>query len=233
MPDLLRFASCGETWIWLMRHVRNNGGPAEDDRGPIIEASAVLFEITGLAWDDPVLKSYGDVGKIPLYASKFSERTVVPPFKYSYGGRLRQLLGVDQLRWVAEVLRAKPYTKSGWISLTIPGESPDAVPCLTSLAFRLRAGRLVMTAAFRSQNVFTAYLNYMPLRSIQSEVAGDLGVSCGSMRVFVDVPHIYVSDEVTVEKILQLSEHDGLGEGESTPGPARRSRRDRGRLRPD
>ena len=76
MPDLLRFASCGETWIWLMRHVRNNGGPAEDDRGPIIEASAVLFEITGLTWDDPVLKSYGDAGKIPLYASKFSERTV-------------------------------------------------------------------------------------------------------------------------------------------------------------
>jgi thymidylate synthase len=233
MPDLLRFASCGETWIWLMRHVRNNGGPAEDDRGPIIEATAVLFEITGLAWDDPVLKSYGDAGKIPLYASKFSERTVVPPFKYSYGGRLRQFLGVDQLRWITDVLRAKPYTKSGWISLTVPGESPDAVPCLTSLAFRLRAGRLVMTAAFRSQNAFTAYLNYVPLRSIQSEVAGDLGVSCGSMRVFVDVPHIYVADEVTVEKILQLSEHDGLGEGESTPGPARRSRRDRGRLRPD
>jgi thymidylate synthase len=233
MPELLRFASCGETWIWLMRHVRNNGGPAEDDRGPIIEAPAVLFEITGLAWDDPVLKSYGDAGKIPLYSSKFSERAVVPPFKYSYGGRLRQFLGVDQLRWISDILRDKPYTKSGWISLTVPGESPDAVPCLTSLAFRLRAERLVMTAAFRSQNAFTAYLNYVPLRSIQSEVAGDLGVGCGSMRVFVDVPHIYVVDEVTVEKILQLSERDGLGEGASTPGPARRSGRDRGRLRPD
>lgn len=222
MPDLLRFASCGETWIWLMRHVTDNGGPALDDRGPIIEAPAVLFEVTGLTWDDPVLKCYGDAGKIPLYSSKFSERSIVPPFKYSYGGRLRQFLGVDQLGWIADVLRAKPYTKSGWISLTAPGEPPDAVPCLTSLAFRLRAGRLVMTAAFRSQNVYTSYLNYVPLRGIQSEVADGLTVGCGSMRVFVDVPHIYTADRAAVGEILQLSEHDGLGEGAPAPGPDRR-----------
>ncbi|MDP9863298.1 MULTISPECIES: hypothetical protein [Streptosporangium] len=216
-----------------MRHVQDSGRPAEDDRGPIIEAQAVLFEIARLGWDDPILESYGDSGKIPLYAGKFSECAVLPPFKYSYGGRLRQLLGVDQLRWVADVLRAKPYTKSGWISLTVPGESPDAVPCLTSLAFRLRDGRLVMTAAFRSQNVFTSYLNYVPLRSIQNEVAGDLGVDCGSMRVFVDVPHIYAADAATVGEILRLSERDGLGEGESTPGAAGRLGRDCGRLRPN
>ncbi|MER5645441.1 hypothetical protein [Streptosporangium sp. NPDC002524] len=200
-----------------MRYVTHNGGPALDDRGPIIEAPAVLFEVTGLAWDDPVLKCYGDTGKIPLYSSKFSERSVVPPFKYSYGGRLRQFLGVDQLGWISDVLRAKPYTKSGWISLTAPGEPPDAVPCLTSLAFRLRAGRLVMTAAFRSQNVFTSYLNYVPLRGIQREVADCLTVGCGSMRVFVDVPHIYTADEVAVEEILQLSERDGLGAGAPAP----------------
>ncbi|MFF3443315.1 hypothetical protein [Streptosporangium sp. NPDC002721] len=205
-----------------MRHVTHNGGPALDDRGPIIEAPSVLFEVTGLAWDDPVLKCYGDAGKIPLYSSKFSERSIVPPFKYSYGGRLRQFLGVDQLGWVADVLRAKPYTKSGWISLTTPGEPPDAVPCLTSLAFRLRAGRLVMTAAFRSQNVFTSYLNYVPLRGIQSEVADGLTVGCGSMRVFVDVPHIYTADEAAVGEILQRSERDGLGEGAPAPGPDRR-----------
>ncbi|GAA0826253.1 hypothetical protein GCM10009525_20390 [Streptosporangium amethystogenes subsp. fukuiense] len=219
MPDLLRFASCGETWIWLMRHVTNNGRPALDDRGPIIEAPAVLFEITGLDWEDPVLRCYGDAGKIPLYASKFSERSIVPPFKYSYGGRLRQLLGVDQLGWIADVLRAKPYTKSGWISLTVPGEQPDAVPCLTSLAFRLRAGRLAMTAAFRSQNAFTSYLNYVPLRGVQSEVADGLMVGCGSMRIFVDVPHIYVADSATVGRILRLSERDGLGAGDPAPSP--------------
>ncbi|GIH76064.1 thymidylate synthase [Planobispora longispora] len=233
MAELLRFASCGETWIWLMHHVRDNGGPAEDDRGPIIEAPPVLFEIADLDWDDPVLESYGDAGKISLYSSKFSELTVVPPFKYSYGGRIRRFLGVNQLRWVADVLRAKPYSKSGWISLTGPGERQDAVPCLTALAFRLREGRLAMTATFRSQNAFTSYLNYVPLRSIQCEVADDLKVSCGSMRIFVDVPHIYAVDVPAVDEILRLSERDETGEGESLPGPAGRSGRDRDRLRPD
>ncbi|MEV7004866.1 thymidylate synthase [Streptosporangium sp. NPDC051022] len=216
-----------------MRHVMTNGGPAEDDRGPIVEAPAVLFEIAGLGWEDPILRAYGDAGKIPLYSRKFSENTIVPPFKYSYGGRLRHFLGVDQLRWVAGVLRAKPYSKSGWISLTAPGEPSDAVPCLTSLAFRLREGRLVTTAAFRSQNAFTSYLNYVPLRSIQSEVAENLGVGCGSMRVFVDVPHVYVTDAAAVEEILRLSERDEVGEGRPVSGPARRLGRDRGRLRPD
>ncbi|MEV8634848.1 hypothetical protein AB0395_24650 [Streptosporangium sp. NPDC051023] len=219
--------------MWLLQHVRTNGGPAEDDRGPIIEAPAVLFEIAGLGWEDPILRSYGDAKKIPLYSRKFSENVIVPPFKYSYGGRLRQFLGVDQLRWVTGVLRAKPYTKSCWISLTSPGEPQDAVPCLTSLAFRLRDERLVMTAAFRSQNVYTSYLNYVPLRSIQSEVADGLGVSCGSMRVFVDVPHIYTADAVAVGEILRLSERDGLGGGTPVPGPADRLGWDRGRLRPD
>ncbi|WP_344854446.1 thymidylate synthase [Planomonospora alba] len=218
-----------------MRHVRDEGGPAEDDRGPVIEAPAVLFEIDRAGWDDPLLAAYGDAGRIALYSSKFTEVAVVPPFKYSYGGRLRGLLGVDQLAWVTALLRARPYSKSGWISLTAPGERPDAVPCLTSLAFRLREGRLVMTAAFRSQNALTSYLNYVPLRSIQSEVADDLGVGCGSMRVFVDVPHIYVADAAVVEEILGRSERDGLGEGEgeASPGPAGRSGRDRGGLRPD
>ncbi|MEU9833550.1 hypothetical protein AB0D67_18690 [Streptosporangium sp. NPDC048047] len=233
MPNYLRFASCGETWIWLMRHVRRHGLPAEDDRGPVLEAPPALFEITGLGWDDPILRSYGDARKIPPYSRKFSERVVIPPFKYSYGGRLRQLLGVDQLRWAAGVLRAKPYTKSAWISLTVPGEPPDAVPCLTSLAFRLREGRLAMTAAFRSQNALTSYLNYVPLRSIQGEVAEDLGVGCGAMRVFVDVPHIYAVDAAAVEEILRLSERDGLGEGGSAPGDAGRPGRDGGRLCPD
>ncbi|GGL23825.1 thymidylate synthase [Planomonospora parontospora] len=233
MADLLRFASCGETWLWLMRHVRNEGGPAEDDRGLIIEAPAVLFEIAELGWDDPVLRAHGDPGKITLYSSKFSEIAVVPPFKYSYGGRIRGLQGVDQLGWVTGLLRARPYSKSGWISLTVPGERPDAVPCLTGLAFRIRDGRLAMTATFRSQNALTCYLNYVPLRSIQNEVADDLGVGRGSMRVFVDVPHIYVADAAAVEEILGRSERDGLGEGAALPGPAGRSGRDRGRLRPD
>jgi thymidylate synthase len=195
--------SCGEAWVWLLDHVWATGRPAEDDRGPVIEAPAVLFEIDDVRWDDPVVRAYGDQRLIPLYASKFTTRSVVPPFKYSYGARLRCLQGVDQLAWVTELLRARPYSKSGWLSLTTPGEPLDAVPCLSGLAFRVRAGQLVMTAAFRAQNVYTSYLNYLPLHDVQQDVAERLGLPCGPLRIFVDVPHIYLADVEAVATVIR------------------------------
>ncbi|WP_285776780.1 hypothetical protein [Microtetraspora sp. NBRC 13810] len=181
--------------------------PAEDDRGAVIEAAPVLFEIDDVRGDDPLLAVHGDARQVPLYASKFTTQRVVAPFKYSYGARLRGHQGVDQLAWVVDLLRTRPYSKSGWISLTAPGEVPDAVPCLTGLAFRLRGGHLVMTAAFRSQNAYTSYLNYLPLRDVQREVARDLRTACGPMRVFVDVPHVYVADAAKVATILHAMPH--------------------------
>ncbi|WP_327088681.1 hypothetical protein OIE66_41300 [Nonomuraea sp. NBC_01738] len=172
-----------------MRHVWATGVPADDDRGPIIEGEPVLFEIASPGGDDPIVGTYGDPVKLALYARKFTEDTIVEPFKYSYGARIR-----GQLTWAADLLAARPYSKSGWISLTAPGEAYDAVPCLSGLAFRIRRQSLLMTAAFRSQNAFTSYLNYVPLADVQAGMARRLGLDHGPMRVFVDVPHLYIAD---------------------------------------
>ncbi|GAA4639649.1 hypothetical protein GCM10023196_102100 [Actinoallomurus vinaceus] len=197
-----RWLTCGEAWIGLMRHVWTTGEVGLDDRGPVIEASSRLFEIAALGWDDPIIQTYGDAEAVARYTAKFTRTDVVPPFKYSYGARLRDLRGVDQLDWVIELLRARPWTKSGWISLTVPGERQDAVPCLAALAFRLRSRRMAMTATFRSQNAYTSYLNYIPLRAVQLEVAEAVGVPAGTMRVFVDVPHVYIADTGAVTGVL-------------------------------
>jgi thymidylate synthase len=181
-----------------MRHVRASGEPADDDRGPVIEGPAVLFEISDVRWDDPILREYGDPAKRMLYARKFTEVEVIPPFKYSYGQRL-----TPQMEWAIRLLRARPYSKSAWVSLTRPGEPYDAVPCLAAVAVRIRDGALAMTATFRSQNAYTCYLNYVPLREVQAGIARDLGLDCGPMRVFVDVPHLYLADLTQVERIAR------------------------------
>jgi thymidylate synthase len=185
-----------------MRHVWTTGEAGLDDRGPVIEAPPRLFEIATLDWDDPIVRAYGDAEALARYTAKFTRTDVVPPFKYSYGARLRDLRGVDQLDWVIELLRSRPWSKSGWISLTVPGERQDAVPCLAALAFRVRSSRVSMTATFRSQNAYTSYLNYLPLRVVQLEVAGAMGLPAGTMRVFVDVPHVYIADTGAVTSVL-------------------------------
>ena len=199
---LVRWPDCGRAWVALMRHVLAAAEPADDDRGPVLESPPALFEITAFPAADPVLSRFAEPGKAALYARKFTENTVVPPFKYSYGGRLRELRGVDQLAWVTGLLAARPYSKSGWISLTVPGEDPTAVPCLAAAAFRRRRGSLLVSAIFRSQNAFTAHLNYLPLRDVQAQVAGRLAVPCGPMRVYIDVPHVYVADVHDVHAIV-------------------------------
>ncbi|MEV0145367.1 MULTISPECIES: hypothetical protein [unclassified Nonomuraea] len=198
MPGPAMWASCGEAWIWMMRHVWTEGALGDDDRGPVMEGPPVLFEIAQVRRDDPLLERYGDADRLALYCRKFTQDTVVPPFKYSYGARIR-----GQLGWAVELLRTKPYSKSAWISLTGPGEPYDSVPCLSGLAFRIRDGGLVMTAAFRSQNAFTSYLNYVPLSDVQTGVARSLGLDCGPMRVFVDVPHLYLSDSTQVLRVMR------------------------------
>lgn len=198
---MLRWDSCGEAWLALLRHVMAQGEPASDDRGPVLEAPPALFEMSRLVGADPVLQRFASPAAMDLYARKFTEDQVIPPFKYSYGARLRKLQDVDQLGWACALLSARPSSKSAWISLTVPGEPPDAVPCLAAVAFRLRQGELQTSAVFRSQNAFTAYLNYLPLRAVQAQLAARLGAGCGPMRVYVDVPHVYVCD---IEKVTEI-----------------------------
>ena len=197
-----QWPTCGQAWVALMRHVTDAAELADDDRGPVLEGPPVLFEMAELGWNDPVISRFGQSSAAELYARKFTSTSVWAPFKYSYGARLRQLQGVDQLAWVRQLLTERPYSKSGWVSLTVPGERLDAVPCLTGLAFRARRRALQMSAVFRSQNAYTCYLNYLPLRDVQAEVAAALGLPSGTMRVFVDVPHLYVADADRVGAIL-------------------------------
>ena len=196
------WGTCGQAWVALLQHVIGAAEPADDDRGPVLEGPPALFEVIRLGWSDPLITRFAEAPEIELYTRKFTSTTVCAPFKYSYGARLRELQGVDQLAWVKRLLASRPHSKSGWISLTVPGERPDAVPCLTGLAFRARHETLQMSAVFRSQNAYTSYLNYLPLRDVQKGIAAFLSLPCGPMRVYVDVPHLYIADVGKVEAIL-------------------------------
>ncbi|MFG1999223.1 hypothetical protein ACGFNU_08755 [Spirillospora sp. NPDC048911] len=199
-PDraVRRWETCGRAWIAVLRHVWAAGEAGMEDHGPIIEGPPILFEIASLSWEDPILREYGDGARMSRWAQDRPRRAM----DGELGERLRDLNGVHQLHWVADLLRSRPWTTSAWISLTVPGEDAEAMPSLAALSFRIRDYRLIMTAMFRSQNVYRGYLAYVPLRGIQLEVADDLGLPPGPLRVFIDVPHIEVADANGVATVL-------------------------------
>lgn len=196
-----RWETCGRAWVAVLRHVWEAGVAGMEEHGPIIEGPPVLFEIASLSWEDPLLREHGDRARL---VGRAHERTRGAPRSEhaGYGARLRDSNGVDQLRWVTDLLRARPWTTSAWISLTIPGEPADSVPSLVALSFRIRGYRLIMTAMFRSQDVFRGYLSYIPLRGLQTEVADRLGLPPGPLRVLIDVPHVAVADAERVAALL-------------------------------
>ncbi|GAA1823434.1 hypothetical protein [Actinomadura chokoriensis] len=196
--DVRRWETCGQAWIGVLRHVWTAGEAGLEDGGPIIEGPPLLFEIASLSWEDPILHEYGDRTRLVRRAQERTRRVV----RGRYWPRLHDLDGHDQIRWVVDLLRARPWTTSAWISLTIPGEPADGLPALTALSFRIRGYRLGMTAMFRSQNVHRGYLMYIPLREVQTGVADALGLPAGPLRVFADVPHIHVEDAERVASVL-------------------------------
>ncbi|MGI5322512.1 hypothetical protein [Actinomadura nitritigenes] len=195
-----RWETCGRAWIGVLRHVWAAGVAGMEDAGPIIEGPPLLFEIGSLSWEDPILREHGDRARL-AHRARERDRDAAAG---RYGPRLRDVDGADQLRWVVGLLRARPWTTSAWISLTLPGGGGGdaAVPCLTALSFRIRGYRLIMTGMFRSQDVFRGYLAYVPLREVQLHVAGRLGLPAGPLRIFVDVPHVRVADAERVAAVL-------------------------------
>lgn len=155
--DVRRWETCGQAWIGVLRHVWRAGEAGLEDGGPIIEGPPLLFEVGALSWEDPILHEHGDRARIVRRAQERTRRAV----RGRYWPRLHDLDGNDQIRWVVDLLRARPWTTSAWISLTIPGEPAEGLPSLTALSFRIRGYRLIMTAMFRSQNVYRGYLTYI------------------------------------------------------------------------
>ncbi len=170
------YGSGGEAWLGLLRHVWNSGEAGLDERGPIVEGPPWLVEIGTVSPDDPILREFG---------GRRSER---PDFK-----------GVDEVGWVVEVLRARPWSTRAWVTL---GERAEAPPGLVGLGFRIRGTRLVMTAVFRTQDAVTGHAAYLPLWEVQRQVAERLALPPGPLRVIVDMPYIYVTDTDRVAAII-------------------------------
>ncbi|MFD0905120.1 thymidylate synthase family protein [Actinomadura sediminis] len=213
--DVRRFETCGRAWIAGLRHVWSAGEAGMADRGPVIEGPPLLFEIASVSRDDPILREHGDRAGLAGPGRPAGGRTRPDgPADGASGGARPD---AEQVRWVVDLLRSRPWTTSAWIPLTTPGEPAGAppaptvpaptvpastVPAPTVLAFRIRGYRLITTAMFRAQNVHRAYLAYLPLREVQVHVADRLGLPSGPLRVFVDVPHLHVADADRVAGIL-------------------------------
>ena len=129
-------------------------------------------------------------------------KEVLPQFKMSYGARLFDLNGIDQVELIVKKLRKKWWSKSASIGLLMPGDSAPKMPCLISVSTRIRDDALILTGTFRSQNVLRSYGNMFGLRALQNKIANKLKKPLGRLEIFVVCPHVYSSDIEKAQNVL-------------------------------
>lgn len=113
--------------------------------------------------------------------------------KYTYGSRMRSYFGQDQVQLVIQKLLLERDAKSAVINLWdaedhIRGSSP----CLNHLWFRLIGDQLILSALFRSHDIFGAWVsNAFGLRSLQQLVAKEVGASPAELIITSQSCHVY------------------------------------------
>lgn len=73
---------------------------------------------------------------------------------YSYGERIYNFKGINQIQWAIDRLNRNPTSKSVTIGILMPERDTKAehVPCMSLIDFKKRNGKLNLTVVFRSHD---------------------------------------------------------------------------------
>lgn len=195
----------GEAWLESCIAVFKEGKAMKDDDKNIKELLHLSVTIENPSEKDEIIEKFADKKMIDWMTSNFFEQKRVPELKnaLSYGTRLFNFEGKNQIEWVISKLRKKPETKAATISM-IMKDDESYIPCVSMLDFKIRNGKLMLVAFCRSIDFGKkVYANMISLNEIQSNVASSLNIGCGELVMYVVSAHIYDEDYNKLKEILK------------------------------
>ncbi len=133
---------------------------------------------------------------------------------YTYGERLFDFNGRDQVAEMIDALRETRYSRRAVAGLWDPARDARSVdpPCLNLVQARIRDGKLYLTAYFRSHDVFRAWLmNAFGLRTLQAQIAQRVGdCMIGDLVIVSQSAHIYADSWEAARAITRAREREFL-----------------------
>ena len=134
---------------------------------------------------------------------------------YTYGERLFDYFGVDQVGIMAQKLHQFPFNKGALATLwqptidNFPQRQPWHTPCLTLIQGICQEEKLHLTAYFRSNDMFGAWLlNAFALRRLQAVLAEKIDKEVGVLTVVSHSAFIDNNDLPAAQKVVE--ENDRL-----------------------
>lgn len=197
--------SIGKAWFDSCKYIYKNGNAMKDEDKDIKEILNYALTIENPGKNDPIIRKYGDKKMILWMMSNFFEDKKVPELKNadSYGTRLFNYNGKNQVQWVIDKLKKKPEAKSVTIPMIMPNNDLGYIPCVSMLDFKIRDNKLMLVAMCRSIDFGNkVYANMLALHKIQKMVGDNINVNPGPIVMYVVSAHIYKDDYKKIEAMI-------------------------------
>ena len=198
--------SLGSAWLEACRCILEHGVDATYDGAPMRELPHLTLRISKPNPDDATIAELGDPEWLEWMRRNFEERDDVAELggARSYGRRLRDYEGRDQVAWVVERLRSDPATRSATITTLQPLMDTTYVPCVSLLDFWRADDALELVVYAHSLDFGKkAYGNLVALARLQREVGAAIGAPIGLLVVRAKSAHVYAADYERVGEILE------------------------------
>ena len=217
----IRADTIPEAWRRGLNLIWRDGEEITDERGTRTKEILALEVVVEDPRRDMIPDEYSwNRPRLEDYAGQLIDGKN-PGFEYTYGERLRAWalpasgrgggdeggddLGkagcsggpVDQIEHIVRRLRASPNSRRASAVTWIPpvDTKKEEVPCMMVDDFKIRQGRLHLTALFRSHDFAGAYpANLYGLTRLLEYVAGRVGAEPGSITTVSCSAHIYDHD---------------------------------------
>ncbi len=196
-----------ETWVKLIHRIRRTGTLRNTQHDSQWQE---LINLMAIVTDEPPEFYFPDPNYLPVsrnfvadYVGQIQDDAVSEDgVKYTYGQRLRSWFGVDQIQQVIQQLSDNPDSARAVMSLWDAGQDGQAngsPPCLNHIWTRIVDGELSLTATFRSNDMFGAWVaNAMGLRALQQHLKqqierrnSGLKLRLGPLITVSESAHIY------------------------------------------
>ncbi len=202
----------------IMRYGRNKTTryTQENELKEFLNVMAVVYDEDP---DKPYLPHFFPFSEKDLlsYYPQVLSAKQIPGIAYTYGQRLRDHDGVDQIQNIIDLIKTRPFSKK-MVAFTAKIKEDWSVvnkgdtPCLTQILCSIEDGRLFMTTHFRSQDMVHGWpRNVFSLRKLQKLICDESGVAMGAFVMITHSAHIYSDDYELVEKILKENYDKELG----------------------
>lgn len=165
--------------------------------------------------EDPYFPAYLPFTQkdLAVYIPQVVSAKKIPNIAYTYGQRLRDNQGVDQVQEVIELIKRRPFSKKmamftadvghDWGRATV---DRGDTPCLTQVLCSIQDNKLIMTAHFRSQDMVHGWpRNAFSLIALQNIISRETGYERGVFCTITHSAHMYGDDFGLSQTIV--SEH--------------------------